>query len=80
MKRSFGWEALSCASGRRPSRFAANRLVRRYNCGGGLELSSSDAEPSADKLVQNLVASVIILTLAVLGARRLNRLMKEVLR
>ena len=47
---------------------------------GGVELSSSDAEPSADKLVQNLVASVIILTLAVLGARRLNRLMKEVLR
>lgn len=75
---------LSCAGRKRPAQHAAKRLISKFNCSGGF-LLAGDVEPpppgflSSETLPENLGATAIILTLAFLGFRWLNRFMKEVL-
>ena len=75
---------LSCARRKRPAQHAAKRLISKFNCSGGF-LLAGDVEPpppgflSSETLPENLGATAIILTLAFLGFRRLNRFMKEIL-
>jgi hypothetical protein len=79
---------LLCAGRRRPTPYAAKRLVQRRNCSDGSPLlpgweggapRAAAAVALIDPLVQNVVASIIVLSFAFLWARRLNRFLKEIL-
>ena len=78
---------LLCAGRRRQTPYAAKRLVQRRNCSDGPPLlpgwqgapRTAAAVALIDPRVQNVVASVIVLSFAFLWARRLNRFLKEIL-
>ena len=84
--------ALLCAGRRRATPYATKRLVQRRNCSDGSALlpewggppraaatAAAAAAAPSDPLVPNVVASLVILSLAFVGARRLNRFLKGVL-
>ena len=79
---------LLCAGRRRPTPYAAKRLLQRRNCSEGPPLlpgwdatapRAAAAVALVDPLVQNVVASIIILSVAFLWARWLNRFLREIL-
>ena len=79
--------ALLCNGRRHATPYAAKRLVQRRNCSDGSPLLPGvEAPPRAaaawapmDPHVQNVVASLVILSFAFVGARRLNRFLKDIL-